>query len=298
MHARATAQLTAFLTEQRQQRRLAENTTKAYQRDLTALQTFFDAEQLGDWPQLRSHHLRQYLAQCHRAGSSAKTLQRMLSSIRNFYRYLIAQGLTEHDPTNGITAPKAAKKLPSSLDIEHISQLVALPDDKPLTRRDRAIIELFYSSGLRLSELTGLDLLDIDLNDASVRVTGKGNKTRIVPVGRYARAALKDWLQVRDEVRKADTNALFLSQRGTRLTPRAIQARLAYWAKRQGLGTHVHPHQLRHAFASHLLQSSGDLRAVQELLGHADISATQIYTHLDFQHLAKVYDSAHPRAKI
>ena len=221
----------------------------------------------------------------------------MLSAWRGFYKYLIRAHRFPHNPCVGLRPPKSNKLLPEALSPDEARQLVEIRGDDVLTIRDRAMLELFYSSGLRLSELTNLNPDAIDLVDGTVRVTGKGNKTRIVPIGQFAITALKAWMSRRNELVKLDEPALFIGKNGKRLTPRAIQLRIAMWSRKLGLEHHVHPHVLRHSFASHLLQSSGDLRAVQELLGHASISTTQVYTHLDFQYLAKVYDQAHPRAK-
>jgi integrase/recombinase XerC len=196
-----------------------------------------------------------------------------------------------------VPPPTAPRHLPSTLDADQVASLLAISGDDFLTLRDRAMLELFYSSGLRLAELVGLDLVDVDTADRTVRVTGKGSKTRLVPVGRQALAALRDWLTVRPEVATGGEQALFLSRNGRRISHRSVQARVNHWARRQGAPTGVHPHMLRHSFATHLLESSGDLRAVQEMLGHASLSTTQVYTHLDFQHLAHVYDQAHPRAR-
>ena len=196
-----------------------------------------------------------------------------------------------------IAAPKAKKRLPGNLDADRMARLLEIEGEGPIVDRDRAILELLYSSGLRLSELTDLDIDDIDLRDATVRVTGKGNKDRIVPVGRLARDAVTAWLRTRAALADVDETALFVSQRGTRLSPRSVQARVRHWARRQGIDANVYPHLFRHSFATHLLESSHDLRGVQELLGHANISTTQVYTHLDFQHLAQIYDQTHPRAR-
>jgi integrase/recombinase XerC len=220
-----------------------------------------------------------------------------LSSLRSFYQFLIRKHQLKNNPAIDIRAPKTARSLPDTLDVDALSQLLDIPADSILAIRDRAMMELFYSSGLRLSELTNLDLDSIDLVENSLRAIGKGNKTRILPIGRKAAEALQNWLSKRDTMAKPDESALFVSNRGKRISTRSVQQRLNYWQQKQGLDQHIHPHKLRHSFASHILESSGDLRAVQELLGHADISTTQIYTHLDFQHLAKVYDNAHPRAR-
>jgi len=217
--------------------------------------------------------------------------------VRSFFGYLVREGVAASNPAVDIRAPKAAKRLPGTLDVDQIAQLLQIPGDDALAVRDRAIIELFYSSGLRLAELVGLALTDIDLADRTVRVLGKGAKTRIVPVGRKACEAIRAWLKERATLANIDETALFVGRNGDRLKPRAIQLRVAQWARRAGLPARVYPHLFRHSFATHLLESSKDLRGVQELLGHADISTTQVYTHLDFAHLARTYDASHPRAK-
>lgn len=290
----AEARVDEFLSSQPQ---LSERTCEAYRRDLLQLISYCTEKGISGWERLDGRQLGHYIATRHRQGIGGRTLQRNLSAIRAFYRYLISLDLVRRNPAQGLVTPRTPKRLPVTLDADQAAQLVALKEDDPLAVRDRAILELMYSSGLRLSELTGLDLAGLDLADAVVTVTGKGNKTRKVPVGKPAIAAIRQWLAIRGNHVRGDEPALFVSHRGTRISPRTIQSRLKQWAIQQGLATHVHPHMLRHSFASHILESSGDLRAVQELLGHADISTTQIYTHLDFQHLAKVYDSAHPRAK-
>jgi integrase/recombinase XerC len=240
--------------------------------------------------------LRRILAALHGRGLSGRTLARMLSSWRAFFRYLAEEGKVAADPCTGIRPPKSARRLPNALSPDEASRLVALDDGSPLAVRDKAILELFYSSGLRLSELSSLTLDRIDFASGEVRVWGKGAKERIVPVGSAAMTALNAWIERRNTI-ASDAKALFVTQRGQPISPRTIQARIRDWAIRQGLPRHVHPHMLRHSFASHVLQSSGDLRAVQEMLGHASIASTQVYTHLDFQYLSKVYDAAHPRAR-
>ena len=252
---------------------------------------------VGDWAAVNEHHVRGFIAARRRKGASGRSVQRGLSALRSLFRYLLREGLARGSPAQGVRPPKTPRKLPATLDPDQLGQLLQAPAQTPLGLRDVAIVELFYSSGLRLAELVGLDLGDVDAGDAMVEVTGKGAKTRRVPVGRLALEALQRWLAVRSELAAADERALFVSERGTRLHPRTIQARLRHLALERGAARNVHPHLLRHSFASHLLESSGDLRAVQELLGHANISTTQIYTHLDFQHLAQAYDQAHPRAK-
>ena len=229
-------------------------------------------------------------------GLGGRSIQRALSAARTFFRYLLRENQVTASPFQGLRAPRQPRHLPSTLDVDQACLLVAAAGEDPLARRDRAMLELLYSSGLRLAELVDTDVEDVDLHDGVIRVIGKGSKARLVPVGRYAIEALKRWLVLRRNWRPQD-DALFVTKRGTRLGPRAVQQRVALWARRQDVGVPVHPHMLRHSFASHLLESSGDLRTVQELLGHADISTTQVYTHLDFQHLARVYDRAHPRAR-
>lgn len=289
--------LQAFLDYLHYERRLSPRTLNAYRRDLCEFIEWLHGHQHRDWARIDAQHIRHYAANRHRAGLAPKSLQRHLSAIRAWFRFLLREGKVESNPAEGVRAPKVRRNLPHTLDADQLSRLMELPGDAPLDRRDRAIMELFYSSGLRLAELVGLNVTDMQSSDGLLQVVGKGNKTRRLPVGRFARAAIDNWLQVRGQLAKGDETALFVSQRGNRLSPRAVEARLRQRAIEQGMPRHVHPHMLRHSFASHVLESSGDLRAVQELLGHADISTTQVYTHLDFQHLAQVYDQAHPRAK-
>jgi len=276
---------------------LSLHTRKAYKRDLRILLEFCNAHDIRHWQDLDGRQIRGFIAWRHRQGAGGKSLQRNLSTVRVFYRYLNDLKLASRNPAQGIYAPKSPRKLPKALDADQATQLVDIAGQDILSVRDRAMLELMYSSGLRLSELINLDMGNIDLADAVVTVSGKGRKTRTVPVGRYAVNALRHWLNERSKLTHEHETATFVSRRGKRLSPRTFQQRLKQWAIRQGLASHVHPHMLRHSFATHLLESSGDLRAVQELLGHADISTTQIYTHLDFQHLARVYDEAHPRAR-
>ncbi|WP_462401668.1 tyrosine recombinase XerC [Pseudomonas sp. Marseille-QA0332] len=290
------SQLEAYCAYLRNERQVSEHTRSAYRRDLETVMAYCEQQGIGSWSQLEIRQLRQLVARQHHHGQSARSLARLLSAVRGLYRYLIREGLCQHDPASGLSAPKGERRLPKTLDTDRAQQLLdGGVDDDFIACRDHAILELFYSSGLRLSELTGLDLEHLDLAAGLVRVLGKGDKTRILPVGRQAREALQRWLKMRGIAAPRD-NALFLGRHGRRLGPRAVQMRLKAAGERE-LGQHLHPHMLRHSFASHLLESSQDLRAVQEMLGHADIATTQIYTHLDFQHLAAVYDSAHPRAK-
>jgi len=273
---------------------LSPKTAQSYAVDLNHL-----FELLGERPLagVDVHQARRFVAVLHGRGFHGRSLARMLSAWRGFYRYLARDHGFAHNPFQGIRAPKTMKTLPKALSPDEAARLVDLQGDEPETVRDRAIIELFYSSGLRLSELTHVRMQDLDLREGSVRVTGKGNKTRVVPVGSRARTAIAAWLPLRAELAGPDQPLLFVNAKGRPINPRTVQKRLEMWAVRQGISQHVHPHMLRHSFASHVLQSSGDLRAVQEMLGHASISSTQIYTHLDFQYLAKIYDAAHPRAK-
>jgi len=273
------------------------NTRVAYARDARALKALAGDAALSA---LSSAEIRRCLAMLHQRGLSASSLARMLSSWRAFYRFVIERDPRLVDnPCAGLRAPRGARRLPSALSPDEAAQLLAAGQggDGVLEVRDRALFELAYSSGLRVSELAGLDVNALDLVGGEVRVWGKGSKERIVPVGGPARDALRAWLAQRESLSPQEVAPLFISRSGRRLAPRAIQQRLAAWSIRQGLPRHVHPHMLRHSFASHMLQSSGDLRAVQELLGHASIASTQIYTHLDFQALAKTYDQAHPRAR-
>lgn len=276
---------------------LSVHTRAAYTRDLNTLLTYCRQHDIRQWRDLDGRHIRGFVATRHRQGIGGRSIQRNLSAIRAFFRFLLACGAVKRNPATGVTTPKTPRKLPKTLDTEQATQLVEIKSGDNISLRDRAILELFYSSGLRLAELVSLDVDSIDYRDAIVTVTGKGKKTRKVPVGRFAIQAVKEWLQRRVEMANSEEQALFVSRRGNRISCRSVQRRLNEWAIKQGLATHVHPHMLRHSFATHILESSSDLRAVQELLGHADISTTQVYTHLDFQHLASVYDAAHPRAK-
>ena len=285
-----------FLHHLNVERRLSPHTLSNYRRDLEQARDFAAGQELTGWRELTTHHLRAMVAAQHRAGIGGRSLQRLLSALRSFYQYLLREGVVSTNPAVGIRAPKSPRRLPKTLDVDQTARLLDWDSNDPLAIRDHAIMELLYSSGLRLSELLHLQLADIDLKDAVVRVTGKGRKTRVVPVGRQARAALQQWLGIRNTLETEET-ALFISRQGQCLSPRAVQQRLQHWGSNRGLPGRLHPHMLRHSCASHVLESSSDLRAVQELLGHADIATTQIYTHLDFQHLAKVYDNAHPRAK-
>lgn len=287
-----------FLSYLDHERRFSPHTITNYERDLKSVQAYCEKQDIATWREMGEFQVRMFVAAGHRKGLSPRSLQRRLSSLRSFYRYLNREGETRTNPALEVRAPKAPKRLPRTMDTDMMGKLLEMPHKDPLSVRDWAIMELLYSSGLRLAELVDLDLTDIDLSDRTVRVTGKGNKTRIVPLGRFAVEALAKWLGERGSMAGAGTEqAMFLSQQGRRISHRSVQSRVKLWARRQGLPVEVNPHLFRHSFASHLLESSGDLRGVQELLGHADISTTQIYTHLDFQHLARIYDRSHPRSK-
>lgn len=286
-----------FLRHLASERRLSGHTIDAYARDLAKLVDFMDTQEIPTWAALSNWQLRAYAAQGHREGLHPRSIARRLSAARSFFAYLVREAVLEADPAADVQPPKAPKRLPRTMDVDQVAHLLAIGGEDDLAIRDRAMLELLYSSGLRLAELTAIDLTELDLADATVRVTGKGARTRVLPVGRQAVEALRTWLSRRSRLAAADETAVFVGRGGRRLTPRAVQLRIARWSRRAGSQVPVHPHLLRHCFASHLLESSGDLRGVQELLGHADIATTQIYTHLDFQHLAQIYDRAHPRAR-
>ena len=284
-----------FLDHLKVEKNYSPQTLIRYRHDLARLIAYLDARDIADFRSLRADTMRNFIAGEHRAGIAAKTLQARLSACRSLFKFLLGAGDLEHDPAAGVRAPKAPRKLPQVLDVDETSRLVAIPTDGAQAVRDRAILELLYSSGLRISELTSLTWRALDLTEASVRVTGKGRKTRIVPVGAKALDALRA-LRELEQVASED-EPVFRGRHGQPVSAANVRVRMKAWAKAQGIDRRVYPHLLRHSFASHLLESSGDLRAVQELLGHADIATTQIYTHLDFQHLARVYDAAHPRAR-
>lgn len=288
-----------FLTYLRDVRQLSPHTLTSYQRDLHTLQQHSDAHDRDSPGQLNEADIRQWVSQLHRRGLAGSSIQRSLSAARSFFDYLGREEGRPRNPATSVQAPRMPRKLPKALDADQVNKFLAFNEDSVIARRDQAIAELFYSSGLRLAELAAINTGDIDRHSRLLTVTGKGNKTRTVPVGSVALEAIQRWLEVRPEVASdADSAAaLFTSNRGRRISTRSIQARLKLQGRKAGMHQDVHPHMLRHSFASHMLESSGDLRAVQELLGHANISTTQIYTHLDFQHLAKIYDASHPRAK-
>jgi integrase/recombinase XerC len=302
------AQFRRYMTTER---RLSAHTDSNYARDLAALVKFCDLHGLQDWSAVDSQHIRSFAAQSHAKGLAPRSIQRRLSAVRGFFEFLIRESVVEqrtqkrptgardikNNPAYEVRAPKAQRRLPETLDADQMARLLEIPAGDIFVTRDRAIMELLYSSGLRLAELVDLDVSGLHLADRTVHVVGKGNKERIVPVGTEATSALKQWLKERVSIAKPDETALFVGRSGERLGRRAVQTRVAYWARRQGVSMRVYPHLFRHSFASHLLESGGDLRGVQELLGHADIATTQIYTHLDFQHLARIYDKTHPRAR-
>jgi len=289
--------LERFLGHLRSERRLSPHTVDGYGREVARFMQRLRATEVADWRDVDEARVRDFVSRRHRQGAGSASLQRTLSAIRSFYKYLLREGAAVRNPATAVAAPRGRRRLPDALDVDRVSALLDMPVKSALDMRDRAMFELMYSSGLRLSEVVSLDTGDVDLNDGLVRVTGKGSKQRDVPVGSVACEWIRTWLGQRPVAKAGDESALFVSRRGTRLSARAVQARLTRWARVQGIDRPVHPHMLRHSFASHMLESSGDLRAVQELLGHADISTTQVYTHLDFQHLAEVYDKAHPRAR-
>ncbi len=294
---RTQASISEFLQYLKVEKQLSPRTISAYQRDLDCLNSHLDTIGLNAIDRVDETHIRRFIADQHRRGLGSRSLQRLLSAIRSLFKYLLREGLVSNNPALSIRAPKQERRLPATLDTDTVNHLLSFKADTPIAIRDKAMLELFYSSGLRLSELADLEWPAIDARSGIVRVTGKGNKTREVPIGRVALEAIELWRRERAIIADFDETKIFISMRGKAISVRSIQQRIAHWARIQGIPQRVYPHLLRHSFATHLLESSSDLRAVQEMLGHADISTTQIYTHLDFQHLAKVYDKAHPRAK-
>jgi len=286
-----------FLEHLRVERQLSAETLKHYARDLIRLREELNRLEFQTWLSLSDKPLRRAIAELHADGLSGRSLQRMLSAVRSFYKYLCQQNLCVSNPALDIKAPKVSRRLPKTLSAETLDELLDIDTQEPLEIRDLAIMELLYSSGLRVSELVGIDLYDLDLREAQIRVLGKGRKERQVPIGKMAQNALKRWLAVRQTLVLPNEMALFVGQLGKRLSSRSVESRLQRWGQLAGVSGTLHPHKLRHSFATEMLAHSGDLRAVQELLGHADISTTQIYTHLDFKQLQQIYRSAHPRAK-
>jgi integrase/recombinase XerC len=296
MHVQSLEWVDRFNRHLVTERRVSPNTTYSYLRDISLLVAFCDREGIEHWCDVLVPEVRRFAARSHAGGLSPQSVQRLLSAVRTFMRFLVREGVTGANYAEVVQAPKAGRRLPSVLDADQMARLIEIPQEDAYAVRDRAIMELLYSSALRLHELTRLNPGDIDLGDRVVRVLGKGNVARIVPVGSFAIQALQRWLRVRRKVAKDGEQAMFVGRYGRRLGARAIQLRVDYWAKRQGIATHVHPHMFRHACATHVLESSGSIREVQELLGHASISTTQIYTHLNAQHLLEAYEKAHPRA--
>lgn len=285
-----------FLRHLETERRLSQHTITSYRNDLLTLEKYCMEKTVTSWVNLRPHHIRSFVSSIFIEGLGARSIQRRLSAIRSFMNYLLRESLIKSNPADGIKTPKAPRRLPDVLDVDQINQLLNITKEDPISLRDKAILELLYSSGLRLSELVMMNPIDLNLQDKSLTVIGKGNKRRMLPIGSKAVQAITIWLNVRSQLANLDEEALFVGNRGTRLSRRSVQSRINHWAKINGLQKDVYPHLLRHSFATHLLEASGDLRAVQELLGHSDIATTQIYTHLDFQHLSETYDKAHPRS--
>ncbi|MCK5865214.1 MAG: tyrosine recombinase XerC [Marinobacter adhaerens] len=292
-----TGPLAEFIRHLASEKRHSPRTCDSYQRDLLRLADWFGRSGFVAWQRVTNHDLRRYVATLSREGLSGRSIARHLSATRRFYQFLLREKLASDNPALDIRAPKSGRRLPRVADVDQLNHLLDGQPDDPLEVRDLCMFELMYSSGLRLAELASLDLDTVDLRSGEVRVMGKGGKERLLPVGRKAIAAIQAWLPYRAALANDGEAALFVSQRGERLSHRSIQARLSRWGISRGADQKLHPHLLRHSFASHMLESSGDLRAVQELLGHADIATTQVYTHLDFQHLARVYDQSHPRAR-
>ncbi|AEX54102.1 XerC family tyrosine recombinase [Rahnella aquatilis CIP 78.65 = ATCC 33071] len=286
----------AFLRYLHVERQLSPLTTTNYSRQLEALIAISAETGISHWQQLDAPKVRMLLARSKRAGLGPSSLALRMSSLRSFLDWLVRQGVLSANPAKGISTPRSPKHLPKNLDVDEVNKLLEIDLNDPLSVRDRAMLEVMYGGGLRLSELVGIDCKHIDMASGEVRVLGKGSKERKVPIGRTAVTWLGHWLERRADFNPQD-DAMFLSSKGNRISARNVQKRFAEWGVKQGVNSHIHPHKLRHSFATHVLESSGDLRAVQELLGHANLSTTQIYTHLDFQHLATVYDAAHPRAK-
>ncbi len=285
-----------FLQFLETEKRYSKHTVENYSKDIDDLEKFCSVKKINSWDEIKPHHVRTYASQIFIDGLGARSIQRKLSAIRSFMNYLVRENLLRTNPADGVKTPKAPKKLPGVLDVDQINQLLNIKSTEPISLRDKAIMELLYSSGLRLAELVALNPIDLNIQDKSLTVIGKGNKKRMLPIGSKAIEAIKAWIKVRSQIAAPDEEALFVGNRGNRLSRRSIQSRINHWAKKNGLAQDVYPHLLRHSFATHLLEASGDLRAVQELLGHKDISTTQVYTHLDFQHLAETYDKAHPRS--
>jgi integrase/recombinase XerC len=297
VNADARQWLERFVRHLVTERRLSAHTVAAYRSDLAALETWCQSRGIGRWSELDHQHVRTFAASSHAGGLNGRSIQRRLAALRTFFSFLQREAAVWSNPGHGVTAPRSRRTLPHTLDVDQMARLLDFTPANALEVRDLALMELFYSGGLRLTELVSLSLKDLDLGQASARVLGKGGRERLAPVGSKAREALQRWLDQRPGLARPDCDALFVARSGRRLSARAVQQRVAARARAQGLPQRVHPHLFRHSFATHLLESSRDLRAVQELLGHANISTTQVYTHLDFQHLARTYEQAHPRAR-
>ncbi|KJF93198.1 tyrosine recombinase XerC [Photobacterium sp. GB-27] len=289
--------LERFYEYLRSERELSLHTQQNYKRQLTRVAEQLVELSVDNWQQVDAGWVRQIASKGMRDGLKASSLAMRLSALRSFFDFLVHQNVLKANPAKGVAAPRKARPLPKNLDVDEMNQLLDVNDDDPLAIRDRAMMELMYGAGLRLAELVGIDVRHISLSKGDLRVIGKGDKERVVPFSGLAREWVAKWLKLRDNIAQAEEPALFVSKLGTRISTRNVQKRMAEWGQKQAVSSHINPHKLRHSFATHMLESSGDLRAVQELLGHANLSTTQIYTHLDFQHLAKVYDEAHPRAK-
>ncbi|MDD1795654.1 tyrosine recombinase XerC [Enterovibrio makurazakiensis] len=289
--------LARFFDYMIRERGLSRYTESNYRQQLTACATFLQTSGVTQWQDVDAGWVRQIASQAKRERLKPGSIALRLSALRSFFDFLVADGVLGANPAKGVAAPKQGRTLPKNLDVDEINQLLSVDADDPLAVRDRAMMELMYGAGLRLSELIGLNLRDVAVRKGDLRVIGKGDKERVVPFTGMAKEWLINWIKVRNLLLKGPEEALFISKLGNRISPRSVQKRMAEWGQKQAVNSHINPHKLRHSFATHMLESSGDLRAVQELLGHADLSTTQVYTHLDFQHLAKVYDAAHPRAR-
>ncbi|RXJ72630.1 tyrosine recombinase XerC [Veronia nyctiphanis] len=295
--ASLTEPLELFFDYMIRERGLSSFTEKNYRQQLDVIVDFMVSHEVTRWDQLDASWVRQITSQAKRDGLKPGSISLRLSALRSFLDFLVLRGTLNANPAKGVSAPKQGRTLPKNLDVDEINQLMSVDEDDPLAIRDRAMMELMYGAGLRLSELINLDVKDVAMRKGDLRVIGKGDKERVVPFAGQAKEWLFNWMRIRSQLLKGPENALFLSKLGNRISARAVQKRMAEWGQKQAVNSHINPHKLRHSFATHMLESSGDLRAVQELLGHADLSTTQVYTHLDFQHLAKVYDAAHPRAR-
>ncbi|OOE45287.1 MULTISPECIES: tyrosine recombinase XerC [Salinivibrio] len=292
-----TVPLDRFYQYQLSERGLSAHTQRNYQRQLDKIVDFLTARGIAHWQDVDADWVRQISSQAKRDGLKPGSIALRLSALRSFFDYLVLTEQLAANPAKGVAAPKQGRQLPKNLDVDEMNQLLEVDQDDPLSVRDRAMMELMYGAGLRLAELVDLNVRDVSVRKGDLRVTGKGEKERIVPFSGMAKTWVMNWLKVRNQLLKGPEEALFISKLGQRISHRSVQKRMAEWGQKQAVNSHINPHKLRHSFATHMLESSGDLRAVQELLGHADLSTTQIYTHLDFQHLAKVYDAAHPRAR-